>query len=1601
MGRAQVLEPLEGRTLLSGSATVNAAVPKGFSKIVWQGQASYTKTNQWILRAGNLQGNAAAQVAAVGKVLKRNVAGVSVARYLGGADFVVKTAKPMAYAKIFAACRHIPGFASVEPDFLVRIAGTIPNDPGFLQQYALQNTGQKYGSQAPGTPGADISAPAAWDVTQGSSDVVVAVIDTGVQLDHPDLAANIWTVPGGIPGDGYIDDVHGWNFVNNTNNPTDDQGHGTMVAGIIGAIGNNGVGVTGVNWNVKILPLKFIDSTGNGDTAGAIAALNYCITLKRLGVNIVASNNSWGGSGYSRALQRAIVDFGNAGMIFVAAAGNNGQNLDLNPFYPAAFNLPNMISVAGTTNTDALWSGSDFGPASVDLGAPGTDIYSTARFSSYTDPAFTAGTSFAAPFVTGVVALASAISPKNVGYATIRNAVLNGGDPVPALAGITVTGKRLDAYGTLLQLPMQVLSATPGNGQVVTSPPTDFTVHFSHPVAAATLDAGDLTVNGIPADSVSSPDSRTAVFHFNTSPVVNQGLQTVAMAAGAVERQGDAAVVQALATTFRYDALVMQVTASTPASGSTLPPPLTEIDLTMNEAVDPASVRASDLALSQGSVLGAALSPTNPQIVQFLVSEPTEANLSMSLAAGALTDQFGNPCAAWNGSLVLDVTTAPFPAPLAPAPPLGSHVHAGSLPGMVNVPGDVDVYTIDLAPGQRASIKVTGTGGLSPSLEVRDPSAALVASGSAPANGTATATLIPVSTAGVYSITIAGLVSTWGPYTLQIILNATIETELSGGPANNTRATAQTLDGTFQPLPLGGQAAAVWGRTDVPAGILPAEVEPNDSTALANDASLNFLPAAAGVYQIGVKASSSTPTDTDYYNLGPLAVGDLLTLAMSGQASFRGTLADPYMELYRWNGGAPLLLAVSDDDGPGDEGPGGDSFIYRYAVTTPDAYYVLARSFYPPGGTGTYDLAATIENVTTPPGTSNPTTAETEPNTSFATATDLSQAWRAVQYVSTTSGLISSQTDQDYYSYTLHAGDLLSVYVKAIGASSIDSAVSLLNSAGTVIAADDGFTNYLNADSGIWSYVVPADGVYYVEVYSVTGFGPYTASVYLSAATPPPQPAPVPDFYSVSLLAGEHVSAAVSTAQPGAIALELQDSTGTPMVDGVAAANASGLISDFVAPSTGTYYLRVQGDRNLDYVLWISRDSGVETDPNNTPAQATPLAASGTASGYLAAGDEDWYSFTASAGDVVQVKTATPGGPPGEYQNLLDPAVEVYDAGGTLIASDSSSAGDGRNALLNFTAAASGTYRVRVLPQAGVGEYQLAVADFNAGLPGGFGNDVYQVQLAADGVTLNILANGQLTWSAPAALLTGLTINDPAGNDTLSVQTPLGFVPRLLGDGADTLAFLAGTYALPQDLGAGGRNIGLCVSGATVTSSASQHLRGVTIGDGGMLRMAAGPTAILRTGSLYMSGSGILDMGNHDLVLDYAGASPIDRLRQYLYNGSAGARPAIVTSAATPDGHPAALGAVDNQQIHQLAWDGETLSDGTNFSQVLIKFTYLGDVNLDGRVDASDYLNVFANMSAAGEWFQGDVDYDGVITAADAAIVAANLGAGTGAGMGL
>jgi len=337
----------------------------------------------------------------------------------------------------------LPETEPAGPDNISALSAlSYPNDPKYSDQWALHNSGQ-----TGGISDADIKAPGGWDITTGSQNVVVAVIDTGVDYNHPDLAANIWTNPGEIPGNGidddnngYVDDVHGYDFINNDNDPMDDNGHGTHCAGVIGAIGNNGVGIAGVAWNVKIMPLKFLRSDGNGDTAASLNAIAYA---KKMGADIISC--SWGGTSKSQALSDAI---DSTDALFACAAGNEGANNDITGHYPSGFDSPQIISVAASNANDQMPSFSNYGATKVDVAAPGDAILSTYTSSSGNQYVKMKGTSMATPHVAGLAALLlsqdSTLSPYQ-----LKTKIMDNVDKLSAFSGKTVSGGRIDIQKTL------------------------------------------------------------------------------------------------------------------------------------------------------------------------------------------------------------------------------------------------------------------------------------------------------------------------------------------------------------------------------------------------------------------------------------------------------------------------------------------------------------------------------------------------------------------------------------------------------------------------------------------------------------------------------------------------------------------------------------------------------------------------------------------------------------------------------------------------------------------------------------------------------------------------------------------------------------------------------------------------------------------------------------------------------------------------------------------------------------------------------------------------------------------------------------------------
>ncbi|MEG3956125.1 S8 family serine peptidase [Microcoleus sp. herbarium2] len=400
---------------------------------------------------------------------------------------------------------------------------SMPDDPKFSELWGLNNTGS-----SGGTVNADIDAPEAWDTQTGSKRVVVAVTDTGVDYNHEDLAANMWRNSGETPGDridnddnGYIDDVYGYDFVNNDSDPMDDVGHGTHVAGSIGAVGNNSRGVAGVNHNVSLMALK-MSAPVFPDVKWAMQAIHYATAN---GADVI--NASWF-TRSSRGLFEAISDANDAGVLFVTAAGNARRDNDIYPVYPANYELPNVISVAATDRHDKLWRDSQFGARTVDLGAPGVDILSTIPGNQYKSED---GTSMAAPHVAGAAALLLAQDP-SLTPAQLKNILMNTTDPLDSLKGKTVSGGRLNVWKALKALNRPPVinygpDTTPwhyASLRVSNNPGFEYQFPqytFTDPDPGDTLTYKATLIDGSPLPSwlIFNPDTRTLS---GTSPIPQQ-----------------------------------------------------------------------------------------------------------------------------------------------------------------------------------------------------------------------------------------------------------------------------------------------------------------------------------------------------------------------------------------------------------------------------------------------------------------------------------------------------------------------------------------------------------------------------------------------------------------------------------------------------------------------------------------------------------------------------------------------------------------------------------------------------------------------------------------------------------------------------------------------------------------------------------------------------------------------------------------------------------------------------------------------------------------------------------------------------------------------
>ena len=437
---AEVIESLESRSMLS-AATLNVA------KVLWNGNAIDAVRDEYVLRMPQLNVATAKSIVDYACATPAIKAGWSLQTI--GSGFFKLQAPGASQASVLAWATQSK-VKSIDVNSVSR-ASAAPNDPLF--------------GDAGNWAFTQIDAASAWDSGTGTVSTVVALLDTGVDYTHPDLAANMWRNPNEIAGDGidndrngYIDDIYGINAITHSSNPMDDNGHGTMCAGLLGAVGNNATGIAGANWTVKIMAIKISDSTGTTSLAAKLTGIQYVFSQKLAGQKIAAANLSYSSSGYFQSEFDALNQLGQSGVTLVAAAGNNGTNNDTSANYPASYAIPSMISVAATDLSDALATfpvrgQSNYGASTVDLGAPGLNVLSTRSSLASTlhypplpanaQYSLGSGTSFATALVAGTAALLKSIRPL-ASTQLIKSAILNSVDPVPDLSGKVLTGGRLN-----------------------------------------------------------------------------------------------------------------------------------------------------------------------------------------------------------------------------------------------------------------------------------------------------------------------------------------------------------------------------------------------------------------------------------------------------------------------------------------------------------------------------------------------------------------------------------------------------------------------------------------------------------------------------------------------------------------------------------------------------------------------------------------------------------------------------------------------------------------------------------------------------------------------------------------------------------------------------------------------------------------------------------------------------------------------------------------------------------------------------------------------------------------------------------------------------
>lgn len=1271
-------ERLECRRMLA--ADFSGLSSGAVSEIDWHGLAVDAYQDRWVVGFDSVE--AGQPFASLIETL--GGPGWSVTNLGGGFYSLATPGTGIETVSFWAA--STPGIVSVEPDFV--LAPTlVSNDPSFSQLWGLSNTGQ-----SGGVAGADIDALEAWRVTTGSRSVVIAVIDSGVDMNHPDLAANIWRNPGEIPGNGvdddgngFVDDVNGWDFVSWDNTPQDGNGHGTHVAGTIGAVGNNGRGVVGVNWEVSILPLRFLDDSGSGSTSAAIAAINYATALRTAGVNIVASNNSWGGGGFSSALNTAIARHNDAGIMFIAAAGNEATNNDSIPSYPANYDLPNVISVAALDRSDRLASFSNFGRTSVDLGAPGVSIYSTTPGNGYSTYS---GTSMAAPHVAGVVGLLAAANPQAT-VAEMRAAILDTVVPVAALgSGRTVTGGRLNAAAALERIaPVngpRVLSVTPSGA--VSPPVTEIQAVFDEEILGASLVAANFQLVAAGGDATFGTSDDVPVAISGGGILQNPaGTVTLSLGSGLPDDSYRLTLVGTGANPIRNPAgqallgggdAVFTFIVDTPE----LPPPAPfEPNDTLATATEVLAGGANEQVFSgvigdgaQGSrdvdvysMVLVAGQTVNVEVVAQLSGSTLDSYLRLFDSAGvqlAFNDDAG-------GSL--DSSLA-YTATVSGTYYVGVSGYGNSfyapVTGGGTVAGSTGTYLVaftrtvaPLEPNDslaQATVVVPSAGAASFEAVVGDG-----------AYGARDVDLFAVDLVASQELTLAVVAAAAGSSldSYLRLFDATgqqlaANDDVSGSTDSRLVYVAATAgrffvgvsgygNSIYAPQVAGSGTAGSTGsyRLDIALSAVvppepPAPVEPGEPNDTLTTATVGLAAGATEATLVGLIGDGANGTsDVDIFSV-VLGSGDILEAAVRARAI--GSSLDSYLRLFDANG--VQLIANDDFGGSLDSGL---AFTAREAGT----YFVGVSGFgngrYLPGtgaglGAGSVGAFELMLRRTEPE-----PTAPLEPNDVLSQATAVSLSAGTAEISGMIGDGVEGRRDVDLFRVSLAVSDTLTIDVSARDTgSTLDSYLRLFDSAGQELVVNDDFGGSL--DSRI-EFTATAAGTYFA---GLSGYGN-----------------------------ARYSPLAAGSGRPG---------------------------------STGSYSLAftVVGVGGPD-----PAPTPAPTEPNDTLATASVGLAGGVDAAVLAgtvgdgvAGtrDVDLYSVSLEAGQVLNasVRARVDG-------STLDSYLRIFDATGIQLAFNDDSLGS-QDSTIALTATASGTYYVGV---SGYGNSQYAPLTGSGTRPGSTG----------------------------------------------------------------------------------------------------------------------------------------------------------------------------------------------------------------------------------------------------------------------------------------